>query len=128
MESTVMGEMSMPFIETVVIGSAYSVLNDGKNELQARNKEESSPWYWANRNIREHVTDMVAIGRQSFADGQFPRKFNEGREAEIKRCIACDNCSELLIRQMPVGCTAHDKQYSQALKAASRKGSSRHCA
>jgi 2,4-dienoyl-CoA reductase-like NADH-dependent reductase (Old Yellow Enzyme family) len=102
--------------ETVVIGSAYSVLNNGKNELQARKKEESSLWYWANRNIREHVTDMIAIGRQSFADGQLPRKFIEGKESEIRWCIACDNCIELLIRQMPVGCTAHDKEYSKALK------------
>jgi len=102
--------------ETVVIGSAYSVLNNGKNELQARKKEESSLWYWANRNIREHVTDMIAIGRQSFADGQLPRKFIEGKEDEIRWCIACDNCIELLIRQMPVGCTSHDQEYSQALK------------
>jgi len=59
---------------------------------------------------------MVAIGRQSFADGQLPRKFIEGKESEIRWCTACDNCIELLIRQMPVGCTAHDREYSQALK------------
>jgi hypothetical protein len=60
---------------------------------------------------------MVAIGRQSLADGQLPRKFAEGRESEIKWCNACDNCIELLIRQKPVGCTTHDKEYSLALKA-----------
>jgi len=103
--------------ETVVIGSAYSVLNNGKNELQARKKEENTLWFWANKNIKDHVTDMVAIGRQSLADGQLPRKFAEGRESEIKWCNACDNCIELLIRQKPVGCTTHDKEYSKALKA-----------
>ena len=103
--------------ETVVIGSAYSVLNNGKNELQARKQEENTLIYWANRNIRDRVTDMVAIGRQSLADGQLPRKFIEDREKDIRWCTACDNCIELLIRQKPVGCTTWDKEYSQALKA-----------
>jgi 2,4-dienoyl-CoA reductase-like NADH-dependent reductase (Old Yellow Enzyme family) len=103
--------------ETVVIGSAYSVLNNGKNELQARKKEENTLWFWANKNIRDRVTDMVAIGRQSLADGQLPRKFAEDREKDIRWCTACDNCIELLIRQKPVGCTTYDREYSQALKA-----------
>jgi len=103
--------------ETVVIGSAYSVLNNGKNELQARKKEENTLWFWANKNIRDRVTDMVAIGRQSLADGQLPRKFAEDKEKDIRWCTACDNCIELLIRQKPVGCTTYDREYSQALKA-----------
>jgi 2,4-dienoyl-CoA reductase-like NADH-dependent reductase (Old Yellow Enzyme family) len=103
--------------ETVVIGSAYSVLNNGKNLLQARKKEENTLWFWANKNIRDKVTDMVAIGRQSFADGQLPRKFAEGRESEIKWCTACDHCIEFLIRQQPVGCATHDKEYAKALLA-----------
>jgi 2,4-dienoyl-CoA reductase-like NADH-dependent reductase (Old Yellow Enzyme family) len=103
--------------ETVVIGSAYSVLNNGKNELQARKKEENTLWFWANKNIRDRVTDMVAIGRQSLADGQLPRKFAEDREKDIRWCTACDNCIELLIRQKPVGCTTYDREYSLALKA-----------
>ena len=102
--------------ETVVIGSAYSVLNNGRNELQARNKDENTLWYWANKNIRDRVTDMVAIGRQSLADGQLARKFVEGREKEIRWCNACDDCIELLIRQKPVGCVTHDKEYNQALR------------
>lgn len=103
--------------ETVVIGSGYSVLNDGHNQLQARIREENSLWYWANRNIREGVTDMVALGRQSLADGLLPRKFAEGREKEIKWCTACDHCIEFLIRQQPVGCATHDKGYAKAFQA-----------
>ena len=103
--------------ETVVIGSAYSVLNDGHNQLQARDKAENTLWYWANRNIRDSVTDMVAIGRQSLADGELPRKFAEGREKDIKWCTACDHCIEFLIRQQAVGCATHDKEYAQALVA-----------
>jgi 2,4-dienoyl-CoA reductase-like NADH-dependent reductase (Old Yellow Enzyme family) len=103
--------------ETVVIGSAYSVLNNGKNELQARKKEENTLYYWAKKNIRDRVTDMVAIGRQSLADGQLPRKLLEGREQDVNWCTACDNCIELLIRQRNVGCTTYNKPYSDALKA-----------
>ncbi|MDP2790922.1 MAG: hypothetical protein Q8O15_04090, partial [Rectinemataceae bacterium] len=102
--------------ETVVIGSGYSVLNNGNNQLQARNREENTLMFWANKNIHDRVTDMVAIGRQSLADGQLPRKLAEGKEADIHWCTACDNCIELLIRQKNVGCTTWDKEYGQALK------------
>ncbi len=103
--------------ETVVIGSAYSVLNNGHNQLQARKKEENTLMFWANKNIKDRVTDMVAIGRQSLADGQLPKKLLEERDSEIKWCTACDNCIEFLIRQQNVGCATFSKEYSQALKA-----------
>jgi 2,4-dienoyl-CoA reductase-like NADH-dependent reductase (Old Yellow Enzyme family) len=103
--------------ETVVIGSAYSVLNDGHNELQGLSMEEKTFYHWANKNIRERVTDMVAIGRQSLADGQLPRKFIEGREDEIEWCTSCDNCIEFLIRQKNVGCATHIREYTEALQA-----------
>ena len=93
------------------------MLNNGKNELQARKKQENTLWFWANKNIRDRFTDMVAIGRQSLADGQLPRKFAEDREKDIRLFTACDNCIELLIRQKPVGCTPYDSEYTQALKA-----------
>lgn len=101
--------------ETVVIGSAYSVLNNGNNQLQALDKEHKALLYWAEKNIKDRVTDMVAIGRQSLSDGQIPKKLAEGREKDITWCIACDECIELLIRQKNVGCAAHDKEYRQAL-------------
>ena len=102
--------------ETVVIGSAYSVLGNGSNQLQARIKEENTLLYWASRNVRDRVTDMVALGRQSLTDGQIPLKLKEGREKDIKWCIACDNCIELLIRQRNVGCASFDREYVEALK------------
>ena len=102
--------------ETAVIGSAYSVLNNGNNKLVTRKKEENSLEYWGNRNIREGVTDMISIGRQSLADSHIPRKMLEGREDEIKWCTCCDNCIEFLIRQQNVGCATRDKEYALALK------------
>jgi 2,4-dienoyl-CoA reductase-like NADH-dependent reductase (Old Yellow Enzyme family) len=107
--------------ETVVIGSAYSVLGNGSNQLQARKKEENTLLYWASRNVRDRVTDMVALGRQSLTDGQIPVKLKEGREKDIKWCIACDNCIELLIRQRNVGCASFDKEYVEALKQIRRE-------
>ncbi len=107
--------------ETVVIGSAYSVLNNGKNKLKAVNREESSLLYWGNKNIADRVTDMIALGRQSLADGQIPAKLSAGKEDEIKWCTACDNCIELLIRQRNVGCTTYDKEYAAALQEIRRQ-------
>jgi 2,4-dienoyl-CoA reductase-like NADH-dependent reductase (Old Yellow Enzyme family) len=101
--------------ETVVIGSAYSVLNNGNNKLQAREKEENTLFYWGNKNIRDGVTDMIAIGRQSLADSALPIKFAEGREKEIKWCTACDNCIEFLIRQQNVACATYNKEWAKRL-------------
>lgn len=102
--------------ETVVIGSGYSVLGNGKNALQTLEPEEKTLLFWANKNIDEGLTDMVAFGRQSFADPLVPVKLLEGREEEIKWCVACDNCVELLIRQANCGCTTFDKEYTEILR------------
>jgi len=102
--------------ETAVIGSGYSVLGSGKNHLPALEPEEKPLLFWANKNIKEGLTDMVAFGRQSFADPQVPVKLMEGREDDIQWCVACDNCVELLIRQQNVGCTTFDPEYRKILK------------
>jgi 2,4-dienoyl-CoA reductase-like NADH-dependent reductase (Old Yellow Enzyme family) len=102
--------------ETVVIGSAYSVFNNGKNALQAVEKEKSTIFYWGNKNIDDNAVDMIALGRQSLADPLLPAKYIGGKEEEIKFCTACDNCVELLIRQQNVGCTTYNKPYTKLLK------------
>jgi len=102
--------------ETVVIGSAYSVLRNGKNKLLAVKEEEASALYWARKNIKDGVCDMIAFGRQSLADSLIPLKLKEGREDEIKWCTACDNCIEFLIRQKNVGCATYDREYTESLK------------
>jgi len=107
--------------ETVVIGSAYSVFRNGKNKLLAVNREESSLVYWGNKNIRDGVCDMIAVGRQSLADPYMPVKLKTGREDEIHWCTCCDNCIEFLIRQKPVGCATYDKEYTHALQEIRKK-------
>lgn len=100
--------------ETVVMGSAYSIFRDGKTKFQAVKPENNSFEYWANRNISEGVVDMVALGRQSYADPYIPKKLQSGEK--IQWCTACDNCIELLIRQMGTGCTTFNKPYREALQ------------
>ncbi len=107
--------------ETVVIGSGYSMLGSGKNHLPALEPEEKTLLFWANKNIDDGITDMVAFGRQSYADPQVPIKLTQGKEDTIKWCIACDNCVELLIRQVPVGCTTFDREYTDILKETREK-------
>ena len=107
--------------ETIVIGSGYSVLGSGKNHLPALEPEEKSLLFWSNKNIDDGITDMVAFGRQSYADPQIPIKLMQGKEDTIKWCIACDNCVELLIRQVPVGCTTFDREYTDILKETREK-------
>jgi 2,4-dienoyl-CoA reductase-like NADH-dependent reductase (Old Yellow Enzyme family) len=102
--------------KAVLIGSAYSVFNKGSNRLQAREKEENTTIFWGNKNIRDGVTDMIALGRQSLADPLLPIKYLEGRDDEIKWCTACDNCIELLIRQRNVGCTTYNRPYTESLQ------------
>jgi len=102
--------------ETVVIGSAYSIFRDGKNALQAVKKEENSVLYWGDKNIRDGYVDMIALGRQSFADPFTPIKLMEGKENEVHWCTADDNCIELLIRQKNVGCCTYNKPYTEALQ------------
>jgi 2,4-dienoyl-CoA reductase-like NADH-dependent reductase (Old Yellow Enzyme family) len=102
--------------KAVMIGSAYSVFNKGNNKLQAREKEQNTTVFWGNKNIRDGVTDMIALGRQSLADPLLPIKYLEGREDEIKWCTACDNCIEFLIRQKNVGCATYNKPYTLSLQ------------
>jgi len=107
--------------ETVVIGSAYSVLRDGNNQLQARKKEENSLLYWGDKNIRDGVVDMVALGRQSIADSSLPAKLKAGEENSTKWCTACDNCIEFLIRQENVGCATYDRRFTDRLSEIRKK-------
>lgn len=45
------------------------------------------------RSIIEHESaDVVAVGRPITADPEFPNKVFEGRDKEIRKCIACNWC------------------------------------
>ena len=109
--------------ETVMIGSNFSPFRNGKNGLCAVEPEKSSLLQYGAQCVQRGVVDMVALGRQSFADPFLPKKLREDREDEIKYCTVCDNCLELLIQQSKVGCCTFDKRYTDELvKTRKEKG------
>ena len=109
--------------ETVVIGSNYSVFGKGVNKLQAVSREDASLLGYGAQNIAKGYTDMIALGRQSFADPMIPLKLRENREAEMNFCTTCDNCLELLIQQSPIGCATFNPIYTDILvKTRQEKG------
>ncbi len=101
--------------ETVVIGSSFSPYRNGKNGLCAVTEAQSSMFGFGAQCIEQGAMDMIALGRQSFADPATPRKLREGQEDSIKWCTVCDNCLELLIQQSKVGCCTYDKFYTDVL-------------
>lgn len=101
--------------ETVIIGSNYSVFRNGKNGILAVEQENNSMFHYGAKFISENKVDMIALGRQSFADPFLPKKLREGNEADIKWCTLCDNCLELLIRQREIGCCTYNKHYTDVL-------------
>ena len=42
--------------------------------------------------IADGLVDMVILGRQCYADPDFPNKAASGREAFIRRCVRCFQC------------------------------------
>ena len=101
--------------ETVVIGSNFSPFRNGKNGLCAVTEEESNLLNYSEWCVENDVCDMIGLGRQSFADPFPPKKVREGKLDEIKYCLLCDSCLELLIQQSKVGCVAFDKKAHEEL-------------
>lgn len=101
--------------ETVVIGSNFSPFRSGKNGLCAVTEEESNLLNYSEWCVENDVCDMIGLGRQSFADPFLPKKVREGKLDEIKYCLLCDSCLELLIQQSKVGCVAFDKKAHEEL-------------
>jgi 2,4-dienoyl-CoA reductase-like NADH-dependent reductase (Old Yellow Enzyme family) len=108
-------------IKIPVIGSGYSYLRDGKNDLKEPDPSKKSFLYWAEKNLKEGNVDLVGIGRQPLADPLFAKKILAGNVDQINYCTACGGCSILLRSQMKVGCTVYNEYYKKVLKQV-RKG------
>lgn len=54
--------------------------------------------------IRYGKADFVAIGRQSFADPDYPKKVKEQRPEDIRRCLRCNVCHSSLVAPYGVEC------------------------
>ena len=55
--------------------------------------------FLAEKILQEGKADFIAMGRALMADPQLPNKAREGRFDEIRRCIYCNNCWDMLWRQ-----------------------------
>jgi 2,4-dienoyl-CoA reductase-like NADH-dependent reductase (Old Yellow Enzyme family) len=108
-------------VKIPVIGSGYSYLRDGKNELKEPNSSKKSFLYYAEKNLKEGYVDLVGVGRQSLADPLFAKKILSGEIATVNFCTACGGCSVLLGSQNQVGCTVYQEYYRKVLREA-RKG------
>ena len=102
-------------IKIPVIGSAYSYLRNGKNDLKEPDPSKKSFIYWAEKNLKDGNVDMVGIGRQSLADPLFTKKILAGDVDQVNFCTACGGCSVLLRSQKEVGCTVYNKYYKEVL-------------
>jgi 2,4-dienoyl-CoA reductase-like NADH-dependent reductase (Old Yellow Enzyme family) len=103
-------------IKIPVIGSGYSYLRDGKNNLKEPNPSKKSFLYYAEKNLKDGYVDLIGIGRQSLADPLFAKKILSGDVDKVNFCKACGGCSILLKSQKEVGCTVYNKYYKKALK------------
>jgi 2,4-dienoyl-CoA reductase-like NADH-dependent reductase (Old Yellow Enzyme family) len=99
-----------------IIGSGYTYLRDGKNDLKEPDPGKKNFLYWAEKNLKQGLCDMVGIGRQSLADPLFAKKILGGKSAEVNYCIACGGCSLLMSHQAQAGCVAYFDFYKKLLK------------
>ncbi len=109
-------EMVKALVKIPVIGSGYSYLRDGRNDLKESDPSKKSFIYWAEKNLSDGNVDLVGIGRQSLADPLFTKKILSGEVDRVNFCIACGGCSTLLRYQKAVGCTVYDDFYKGVLK------------
>ena len=102
--------------KTPVVGSGYSIFGKGNKRLLGAPPEKMSFQYWAEKNVREGVSDIIGLGRQSLADPLFPKKYLDGNLDQIKWCTACDNCGQLLLHNLNTGCCTYDAECTQIFR------------
>jgi 2,4-dienoyl-CoA reductase-like NADH-dependent reductase (Old Yellow Enzyme family)/NADPH-dependent glutamate synthase beta subunit-like oxidoreductase len=60
--------------------------------------------------IEDGLADAVMLGRQALADPDFPKKMEEGRWEDIRKCTACDlGCTYRHISQFTIDCSVNPR-------------------
>jgi 2,4-dienoyl-CoA reductase (NADPH2) len=74
---------------------------------------------FAERAVSEGKTDLIGLARVLWADPQWPKKVQEGREADIIHCNPeCnDACTQMVMRGRPAFCVAWPEDKMKAWKA-----------
>lgn len=97
-----------------VIGSGYSYLRDGKNNVPIEDPDKKSLLYFAENNLEKGYVDLIGIGRQSIADPLFAGKVLEHRDQDVLWCTTCGGCTSLLGANKKIGCVVYDTDYMPA--------------
>jgi len=63
--------------------------------------------------LQNGKADLVAMGRQLFADPDFPKKVQEGMEKEIISCLSCRYCHRVYFKNEPIECVHRVKAARQ---------------
>jgi 2,4-dienoyl-CoA reductase-like NADH-dependent reductase (Old Yellow Enzyme family)/thioredoxin reductase len=74
--------------------------------------------------LNKGKTDFVVMGRALLADPYFPRKAQEGRVSEIRKCLGCLRCIESFSAHAPLVCAVNPvlgKEGEASLPKAKRK-------
>ncbi len=65
--------------------------------------------------LEEGVADLIGMGRGLITDPEFVNKTREGRTAEIRRCVACNQkCFDHVFQLLPVGCMVNPRAGREA--------------
>ncbi|MFC1929427.1 FAD-dependent oxidoreductase [Chloroflexota bacterium] len=57
--------------------------------------------------LEQNKADLIGIGRGLIADTEWPKKAKEGREDEIRHCIACMYCVATIFQREDLRCTVN---------------------
>ncbi len=100
--------------ETTVICGGLSLLRDGThNGMTGVDPAHGNLFYYGNTCIERGDFDMIALGRQSYADPALPAKYLSGKTDTINWCRCCPGCGTLLMNQQPTGCVVYNPPYAE---------------
>lgn len=66
--------------------------------------------------IADGKADFIALGRQSIADPDYPKKVTEGRGEDIRRCLRCNECQGSGMEWQSIQCSVNPEvsmEYSE---------------
>lgn len=66
--------------------------------------------------LQNEQADLIALGRPLIADPEYPQKALNGISEQIRPCIACNTCFDIIFQVKPVRCTVNP-EIRQRVKA-----------
>jgi len=109
-------------VDVPVVGSGYSYLKAGNNKLPEPDRARKNIVYLGAKALREGVSDLIGIGRQSLSDPGFARKLLSGRTDRIRWDTSCNQCAVSLRSGIPAGCVTYDRYYTARFKELKQRG------